>query len=220
VTAMPGQSVTLPRGGHACHFFKGPGEQKAVMLPFFREGLENGEHCIYVTTHRSVEDWYLELQAYGVDVPSALESGALQIIEKDVWRPPGDFKPLVKAREVLGLIESLLQDFKGVRIAGDAAWALNPDMPMDQLCHWEATANLVYEGQDVRAICEYNLEEQSPAAIHTALKTHRLAVIDGRLRENPFCEAPRLLEMEPDLYGSDADAEMADELLTQLRSDN
>jgi hypothetical protein len=214
---MQGQSFPLARGGHLCHLFRGWNDQKSVILPFVRQGIEAGEHCIYITSRQSIDDWCIEMQAFGIDVARARQSGALSILGKEAWVPPGiNFNPIGKAREAVELINRLLQDFSGIRIAGDAAWAQDPDLSVDQVCHWESAAELVYEGQDVRAICQYNLDEQSPAAVHTALKTHRWVMFQGQLRENPFYDVPRILEREPHLYYSDADAASVGEMLTQL----
>jgi hypothetical protein len=216
---MYGRSIPLNPGEHACHLYRSFDEQKALILPFFKEGLAGNEHCAYITNDRPVDEWYFELQASGVDVQRERDRGALQIIERSVWRTAGEFNAIVKAREALGMIEGLLMKFSGVRVAGDAAWALNPELPVDQLCHWETTANLVYENQNVRAICEYNLDQHSPAGIHTALRTHAIVVKDGEVFRNHLYEAPRLLENEPEFYHSNADAATVEAMLDGLRRD-
>lgn len=213
---MPELPLLFDRGSHACHLFRSFAEQKAVVLPFFKEGLRNGEYCIYVTCDQPVDEWYFEFQAYGIDVRHELERGALQIITGDEWRQGGDFNSIIKAREAWGLIEDKLRSFKGVRITGDAGWALRPPMPIDQLCHWEATANLIYEDTEVRAICQYDLDKQPTEAIHAALRTHPSVLMGGRRYANPHYEAPRILENEPNLNHSDADAGRLQEMLTRL----
>jgi hypothetical protein len=124
---------------------------------------------------------------------------------------------MVQARKALALIGRLISSFNGLRIAGDAAWALSPELAVDQLCHWEATANLIYKGQEIRAICQYNLRNHSAAAVHSALRTHPLVILDGQVRPNPYYEAPRILENEPLLNNSNANAQDVDGMLGRIR---
>jgi hypothetical protein len=213
---MPALNFPLEPGAHASHFFESFGQQKEVVLPFFKEGLANGEHCIYVTHEQSVDDWCFELQAYGIDVQAELERGSLAVITGDQWHAGGDFNSIVKARDAWQMFEAKLADFSGVRIAGDASWALEPALTADQLCHWEATVNLIYEGEPIRAICQYNLQRHTPAALHSALRTHPLAILAGRVYANPYYEAPRILENEPNLNASLADPAAVKDMLLRL----
>jgi hypothetical protein len=213
---MPALDFAFEPGAHACHFFDSFGQQKEVVLPFFKDGLENGEYCLYVTHDQSVDDWCFEFQAFGIDVQAEVERGSLAIITGDQWHDGGAFNSIVKAREAWQMFEAKLADFSGVRIAGDASWALEPALRADQLCHWEATANLIYEGEAIRAICQYNLQKHAPAALHSALRTHRLAILDGRGYANPYFEADRILENEPNLNESPADAATVKDMLVRL----
>ena len=66
-------------GTHLCQLYEGEDELKAVTLPFISDGLRNGECCLYVADDVDVAAWYLELQAYDIDVRTARETGALNI---------------------------------------------------------------------------------------------------------------------------------------------
>lgn len=215
---MTQPEVEPDRCEHICHFFRTFEEQRAAVMPFFQQGFENGEHCIYVTAEQSPDFWYQEFDAYSAVTKDALERGALVVLEKSAWRPDEAFATLPKAREAIEMFSSLLRDYPAVRIAGDASWALNPELPVEQLCHWEATASLIYEGQDLQAICQYNLAQHSAPHLHTALRTHPLVIVDGRLLQNPFFEGPQILEDEPASFHSDATFEMVEDMLNKLRS--
>lgn len=210
--------VTLGPGTHVCHIYSGFHEQRDVVVEFFQDGLRLGEHCLYITSKQTPEEWHLLFEAHGIDVEQVLEKGLLSVIDGAVWRQVGDMNSIVKAREALGLIEGLLAKFPGVRIAGDAAWALNPVLAVDQLCHVEATLNLVYEGWNVRTICQYELEGHSPAAINAALRTHPYAILDGRLIQNNFYEAPEILANEPTLNDPTTTEQIVRGKLDRLRA--
>ena len=210
--------LQFERGAHICHLFESTQEQMAVTTRFFNDGLALGEYCAYVAPDQSLEDCYLELQAYGIDVPTERAKGALEVFSGPDYRGTGEFNSLVKARELLGLIDSKRGDFTGLRIVGDVGWTLNPQLAVDRLCHWEATANLVFEDTDARAICQYDLKRHLPAALHAALRTHRIVIFEGQARQNPLYEASEILANEPDLNQSDADALKIEDMLTRLRN--
>jgi hypothetical protein len=211
-------SLSFSPGAHVCHIYQGFKEQRDLVVQFFKEGLSDGEHCLYITATQSPDEWYSQLSDHGINVLDELNRGRLQIVQGTDWRQTGDMNSVLKAREAILLIQDLLAKFPGVRIAGDAAWSLNPPLPVDQLCHMEATMNLVYEGWNVRTICQYDLKVQSPEAIHAALRTHPLVVLDRQVVSNGFYEAPRILANEPHLNYSDADRTAVENILTRLRA--
>jgi hypothetical protein len=216
---MTGLDLELERGSHIGQIYEGFGEQKQVILPFFREGLRNGEHCLLVANSASYDDWCLEFQAYGIDVNSELDSGALKMVTGAEFRGAGKFNSVIQARETFGMIQDELHAFTGIRIAGDADWSLHPVVSADDVCHWEATANLVFEGEPVRVICQYDRERYSSEMIYAVLRTHRSVVYRGHhYRCNPNFEGARILENEPHLNGSNADGRTVEEALGRLTS--
>jgi hypothetical protein len=212
------QKFSFDRGAHVCHLFEGVDQQKAVVLPFLLQGLRQGEACLFITDRQSVDDWYLDFQASGIDVQRAREGKALSLITGAEFRRPGGFASTIKAREILNFIEDRLRDFPSVRIAFDVAWERDPPLPADKLCHWEAAANLVFDGLEVIAICQYDISADSPALIHSALRTHPQVILRQQLYLNPFYEARRILDNEPHLNQSDADARRIEEMLNQIQS--
>lgn len=195
----PDPDLTYDRGAHVCHLYESFDQLKEVALPFIKGGLAKGEYCLYVINESAEDEWYMELQAFGIDVQAQRRKGALDVISREQWRRPGRFDSISQAREALNLISTKLAEFPAVRIAGDVEWELGAPLDVDQLCHWEATANLVFEDLDVRAMCQYNLSTYSRAAIHAALRTHPVVLYEGRNCPNPFYEAPKILEHEPAL---------------------
>ena len=206
----------LHSGDHACQFFSTFAELKGVTLPFLAGGLWTGEACIYVTHDQTVDDWYIELQAYGVDVQRHLDDGSLLIQPASEWRQTGEFRPIKKAREFWALIDSMLSRHSGVRLAGNFAWALEPAISVAQLCHWESTASLLYEGEAIRAICQYDLTLHSAAALHAALRTHPLVILGNQIFPNAMYEVPKILENEPELFHSDFERDSLDAILAEL----
>lgn len=203
---------------HICHLFTNANEQKSVALSFLKEGLERGEATLFVVGRQPVDDWYVELQAYGIDVRRERERNALNVITSAAYRSPEDFNSIVKARELLEFIEDRLEQFEGVRIIGDVAWEWDPPLPDDLVCHWEATADLALSGLNVRTICQYGLNSDSPPILSAGLRTHQQVLVGERMYDNPFFEAPQILEREPELNRSMVDRDQLNGMLRLLQT--
>jgi hypothetical protein len=196
--------------------FESFNEQKKAVLSFIKEGLQNGEQCVYVSAARSIDDWLLEFQAGGIDVHSEQAKGALKVVASEGDSRPGGLNSIDLARRIWPRIEAGLADFGAIRFAVDMGVSLESGASIDDLCHWEATLNPLIEGEAIRAFCLYDLKGLSPGAIHSALRTHPRVVLRGRAIKSPYYEAPRILENEPLLNHSDADAGMIEAMLARL----
>ena len=205
-------------GAHVCHLFQSHEEQMDLASRFLSDGLAGGEYCAFVTADEALDAWCIELQAHGIDVTGERASGFLEIFSGPEYRGAGEFNSIVKARELLRLIKSKRDDFRGLRIVGDAGWALEPQMPVESLCHWEATADLVWQDTNCRAICQYDITRHPPSAIHSALRTHALVICEGRTMQSPFYEARAILANEPHLNSSNANAAEVRAMLMRLRN--
>jgi len=202
-----------------CHFYRGEAELKEVTLPFLCDGLANGEQCLFVADPATVESWYRDFEAYGVDVVAARKAGALSITPSDEWRGMCEGKSsIAMAREVLALVGHQLQAYPALRIVGDVAWYTEPAVAADALCHWEATANLVFEGLPVRAICQYDTDRYGPEYLEAALRTHTVILYQGRRVRNPHYEALMILEREPNINACTSDTESVNDKLSHLLS--
>jgi hypothetical protein len=163
----------------------------------------------------TVDTWRSELQAHGIDVRVETERGALII--KAERGPSEDFNALGHARELWRTIQPLLERFGAVRLLREQPWQPDLALQVEDLCHYELAKNLLFEDTEVRSICQYDLTNHPPAAIHTALRTHPLVIFDGKTHENPFYDGPAILEQEPWAFGSNADADQVDRMLARFR---
>ena len=160
---------------------------------------------MHLASEHMVDSWYRVFQDAGTDVATEQRRGTLEILDALDWYLDGDFQSIIQARRLMQVIEAKLKEFRGIRLTADMRWTSENLAPED-LCHWEATANLVFEDVNTRTICQYDLSFHSPAEIHAALRTHPFVIYAGSVHANPHYEAPSILRNEPRLNGSDADA--------------
>jgi len=201
-----------------CHLYEGEDDLKEVTIPFIRDGLRAGDYCLYASDGATSDYWLRELEDQGIDVSSARMAGSLVVIGTKSWRERCYAGSIAMAREVLTLVDSQLDEFPSLRIAGDLGWAADPLVSAEMLCHWEATANLVFQGLPARVICQYDIARCEPAFLHAALRTHPIVLYKGRRVRNPHYEAPLILEQEPKLNGCTNDANAVAAMLARLLS--
>jgi len=209
--------TTYAPSAHTCLLYEGLDEQRQAVLQFLKDGLDGGEQVWCVSDEVSDDEWNFELQASGIDVDKERRKGSLVVCQGEHWRRPTPFSSIQNARETWELIENGLAGFSGVRFAVDMGWTLEPPIPHDLVCHWEATLNLVIADEpNVRTLCLYNTRRQSARRVHSALRTHPFVIVGGIYRPNPFYEAANILDNEPHLNHSDADGGAVEGMLLQL----
>jgi signal transduction histidine kinase len=210
--------LALQAGAHLCLIYDDdPLEQLAALLPYLRQGLENGERCIYVADDLTVHDLQSALQAYGIDEAGEVERGALFLWTRKEWRPDGGLDSLEKADELRNTVHAALAaGFTGVRFAIEMTWTLDPDVDVERLRHWEATINsLLTADPPVRMICQYSCSRLSLSVLEAALATHPLAILGHEVCPNLYYEAPLLLDGATEYPA--ADASRLDWMLSRLR---
>src|SRR3954451_12122709 len=104
-TSRQFMDLLLDPGIHVCHLYSNLREQKEVLLPFCRDGLRGGEFCMLTAAAETLDDWHVELQAYGVDVQEMLDRGALQI--KAIRGPSQEFNAVRQVRQLWRIIQPL-----------------------------------------------------------------------------------------------------------------
>jgi hypothetical protein len=109
-------------------------------------------------------------------------------------------------------------NFPALRVVANVHEEWDPPLPPERLCHWEAAANLVFDDQDVRVICQYNTRELGPESLHAGLRTHHEVILQRRLYQNPFYEALFILANEPHLNSSDADDGQFRDMIAQIEA--
>jgi len=208
--------ASLEEGSHVCLLYDDFLDQKAVVLPFLRQGLKHGERCACVADEAREDEWCLELQSYGIDVAAARDAGSLRVGRSPDREPLGDFNSVRMAKTVWRFVQEALLSSNGVRFVVDTPCSLSRELSADQLCHWEATFDVLHAGAPMRTICMYDRRKLSTAEIHGALRTHPVVLVNQRFCLNPYYEAPAILEHEPHLNVSHADAETVNRIIEDL----
>ena len=215
------QDVLLLRpGDHLCLVYDGdPSDQFPALVPFLRQGLENGERAVYVSDDGTIEELGRALTEYGVDVKGRLDDGSLVLWTRSEWRQPGELDSARKADQVRRIIDDALrQGYSGVRFGIEMTWTLGPDIAADRLCHWEATINSILSPDlPVRMICQYSRRRLPPDVLQAALLTHPVAILGKDAFANPYHDGSLGVGSQVEAGAEGVDRERIDLMLSRLR---
>jgi len=194
------QSVTLcgetlhgPR--HICAFFDSREEQYEVLLPYFKEGLDNKEEVITILESNTHHDHCCRLEDAGIALESKLENGQLKVLaSEDTYLQGNTFT----ADRMYNMLEQVLinaQDgpYGTVRTCGDMEWALKNLPGTDELMEYEARVNLLTPKYECTLLCVYDINRFSGRAIADVLASHSHVILNGKIHTNPHFVEP--LEM-------------------------
>jgi len=106
--SVPSAELSLEWGERVCHFYRKDEELPALLVPYFRQGLQQGERCIWLVRGRSEE----ARQAIGALGDSQFSPDQLEVADADDWGE-GDERWIREERRALG------QGYEGLRVCAD-----------------------------------------------------------------------------------------------------
>ena len=177
---------------HVCMFTESEDDQYRILNPFVQEGLAAGEEILTIVDGHLRDRHVRRMREGGVPVGDALASGQLVLLASDeIYDNDGTFA----AERMYDLLEELLEEgsgnqWRGMRIIGDAGWVLRNMQGSDELMAYEAKVNLLAPQHDCALLCIYDINKCSGQVIADALATHSHVIIGGRLHENPHYMQP------------------------------
>ena len=142
--------VPLGRARHVCALFRDRDEQFDVLLPFLRQGLQDGDRALQIIDGRRLADNAARLRRGGIDVAAAAGSGQLEVRTWDeAYLRGGRFDQ----DEMLAYLEAALQRGKAegyrlTRVFGEMEWALEELPGVGDLREYEARLNYLLPQYD------------------------------------------------------------------------
>ena len=183
----------LPRATHICAFFESEKQEYECLVPYFTEGLEQGEQVVTIRDAERMSAHKRELQSrMPIPLDEAMGREQFKILaSEETYLRDGYF-----GHERMGLmLEDVLKaaaasPFKRVRTCGDMTWALR-DMPgTDELMEYESRVNVFTQHHDCTLMCVYDVNKFSGRAVMDVLATHPMVVMGDRIYENPYYVEP------------------------------
>jgi hypothetical protein len=187
----------LDEGMHICTFFRTSAERYRVLMPFIREGMEQGDRAFHIVNPSLRGEHVQRIAEVGVDTARAEVEGQLEIIGWDeAYLRGGSFSQTA----MLSLLPVLLnkgrtRGFPITRFIADVAWVLN-EGAVDSLLEYECRVNLALPKAGDIVVCAYDLDTVDAAMVIAAMRTHPIVLIGGIVQHNPFYVPPEELLRE------------------------
>ena len=187
----------LDEGMHICTFFRTSAERYRVLMPFIREGMEQGDRAFHIVNPSLRSEHAQRIAEAGIDTARAEVEGQLEIIGWDeAYLRGGSFNQSA----MLSLLPALLNNgrtrgFPITRFIADVAWVLN-EGAVDSLLEYECRVNLALPKAGDIVICSYDLDTVDAAMVVSAMRTHPIVLIGGIVQRNPFYVPPEELLRE------------------------
>lgn len=192
-TRQQADSVRPPED-HYCSVYERDDERVASLLRFIRGGLERHEACVCVTEEALTTPVTAALTLAGIDTVGEADQGSLAILTPNDYGLVGKFRAeamIASLAEASQKAEEL--GFEALRVAEDMTWTLELAIAPDEVRRYEALLNAALSHSTFRHLCLYDRRRFAPAAMVTALHTHRQVALGQQLFANPYFEPPQLV---------------------------
>ena len=146
--------TALGRSRHVCAFFNTKDEEYRVLLPFVKEGIDQGEKAFHIVKEDHRPEHRRRLQHAGIAVDEAERKGQLEVRRwEDAYLRDGRFDQ----NRMLALIEEVLQGGKAqgyplTRLVANMEWALEDRPGVDDIVEYETRLNFILPKYD-DAVC-------------------------------------------------------------------
>ena len=140
----------LHRSRHVCAFFHKKDEEYQVLLPFVKEGFEQGHKAFHIVDPAHRDEHLRRLTEAGIDVAEAERDGQLEVRRwEDAYLREGHFDQ----DAMLALIEEVLkggkaQGFSLTRLIANMEWGLEDRPGVDDIVEYETRLNFILPKYD------------------------------------------------------------------------
>src|SRR5947209_1195209 len=146
--------TALGRSRHVCAFFNTKDEEYRVLLPFIKEGFEQGDKAFHIVKDDHRPEHRRRLREAGIAVDEAEQKGQLEVHRwEDAYLREGRFDQ----GRMLALIQDVLQGGKAqgyplTRLVANMEWALEDRPGVEDVVEYETRLNYVLPKYD-DAVC-------------------------------------------------------------------
>jgi hypothetical protein len=167
---------------HACAFVAGPDEERAVIVPFFVEGMRRGEKAVYIVD---------PAQRDGHDARLSASAPRPDLLEVTTWNEAHLKGGSFDQDRMMTALDQMIREHATaghppMRLVGQMGWVFSSPPGIEQLVAYEASVNDVLSRGKTPTVCVYDVRRLSGSLVMDLLRAHPLTVMNGVLHENPF----------------------------------
>jgi hypothetical protein len=182
----------LKHSCHVCALFHSKEEEYRVLMPFIKDGFEQGDRAFHVVDPKHRSEHLQRLAQEGIDVAAAEARGQLEVRRWQEAYIQGDHFDQYRMIETIqeALDPAKKQPGRLTRLVANMEWALE-DLPgVHDLVEYETRLNHFLPKYHDPVICTYDLSRFDASIVIDIMRTHPMVIIGGILQENPFYVPP------------------------------
>ena len=182
--------IDLPAGDHICAFYRGQDERNEILLPFLRQGLDDGDKSICVIESMRPDEM---LAALGELPGEGGCAGRLDLMTpEETYLRGGRFSMPAMLEYWRHGVESALAEsrYRFVRVAGEMPRALAGQADLDEFLAYESELNRFAPCYPQTILCLYDLNRFGGSVFLTIMRTHPIVLMNGTVLENPYYVDP------------------------------
>lgn len=168
----------LSWGAHVCLFYQSKSDLIEILIPYFKQGLENNELCIWATSEPlEAEEAGAALKKAVKNLDYSIKKGQMEILNaRTLYAQSGK----LEADRVLKFWtqkekEALEKGFNGLRVSGNP-FCLEREKRRN-FVDYEAEVNNVIENYRMMALCCYSLDKCGAFEVIDLVSNHQFALI-------------------------------------------
>ena len=167
--------LDMPWGSHVCQFYDGKEDLVKMLVPYFKQGLERNEACVWLVGDLMIEEAKNALAAAVPDLQRFLDTGQMQIRHYTEFytdatgavRPPDqlsdDFAAMGSAVRANG--------YEGLRASGSVSWVTDAES-MARFMDYETKVNLAIQNSRIMAVCTYPAQSAAICGCRELIHNH------------------------------------------------
>jgi hypothetical protein len=167
--------LDMPWGSHVCQFYETKEDQIQMLVPYFRQGLDRNEACVWLVADLTIEEAKSALAVAVPDLESRMASGQMQIrhYTELYTNPNGTVKAPDELSEQFAALGSSVEanGYNGLRASGSVSW-VNDAESMTRFMDYETKVNLAIQNSRIMAVCTYPAKSASICQCRELIHNH------------------------------------------------
>jgi CRP/FNR family transcriptional regulator, nitrogen oxide reductase regulator len=168
----------VQRGDHILLVYEDAVELLAFIVPYIKQGLTEGERCIYVVDDRTSAQVSAVLTDHGVDISRETARGALLLLnrQEQCAAPPFDIPQMAK-RILTRATTAGGGGFAGVRFAAELTCALGMYIPDDILAGYDSLLDMFNAPNNLTFVCMCRKDRVRPDTLRRIIRSHAKVLV-------------------------------------------
>jgi len=165
-------------GTHFCVFYQSKQDLIDILVPYFKEGLENNEFCMWITSEPlNAKEAKKSLKRAVNNIDSYIKKGQIEILDYGEWyTKSGKFEA---DRVLQGWIQkyddAITRGFDGLRLTGNTFWLEKKGW--SEFTDYEESVNNIIGKYKMLAICTYSLDKCGAGEVIDVVNNHQFAIV-------------------------------------------